>query len=384
MKRVIFVFMLVALSSTLCYGQGGDPYARRRVPSTFANLGSPPDGEMRYCSNCQATSPCTSGGSGAVAERVAGAWNCSTGGSGTGDVAGPASSSDNAISRFDGTDGKHLQNSSASVDDAGVLTATGGLFSGLTASRAVVTDGSKNLSSSAVTATELGYLSGVTSAIQSQLGLKANLSGGNTFSGDQIVGTGNFAFTDLNPTLLNIHAGGSPNLTIGQTDGSGTGILFQVRGSNRWMISGPGHFQPIADNTVQIGNGVNLDPAQIGTVILVARTSIKLGSKVVDHSTAPTLSGFGTSPSVVANSGSAAFEINVGTGGTANTGTITLPAASVGWVCVAQDVTNPDSFVTAQTGGTTTTATLKNYSRTTGAAIAWTASDILRVSCRAY
>lgn len=45
-------------------------------------------------------------------------------------------------------------------------------ITGLTASRAVVTDGSKNLTSSVVTSTELGYLAGVTSAIQTQLNAK--------------------------------------------------------------------------------------------------------------------------------------------------------------------------------------------------------------------
>lgn len=44
--------------------------------------------------------------------------------------------------------------------------------SGLTASRAVVTDGSKKLVSSGTTSTELGYVSGVTSAIQTQLNAK--------------------------------------------------------------------------------------------------------------------------------------------------------------------------------------------------------------------
>lgn len=82
MRRLVLLVVLLAVFSALAYGQGGDPYAWRRVPSTFANLGTPPDGEMRYCSDCQATSPCTSGGTGAAAERVAGAWNCSTGGSG--------------------------------------------------------------------------------------------------------------------------------------------------------------------------------------------------------------------------------------------------------------------------------------------------------------
>ncbi|MDD4986341.1 MAG: glycosyl hydrolase family 28-related protein, partial [Dehalococcoidales bacterium] len=42
--------------------------------------------------------------------------------SGLGDVTGPASSTDNAIARFDGTGGKTLQNSSVTIDDTGNLT----------------------------------------------------------------------------------------------------------------------------------------------------------------------------------------------------------------------------------------------------------------------
>jgi hypothetical protein len=52
---------------------------------------------------------------------------------------------------------------------------TGLTVSGLTASRVVVTDGAKALASSAVTATELGYVSGVTGAIQTQLDAKQPL-----------------------------------------------------------------------------------------------------------------------------------------------------------------------------------------------------------------
>lgn len=101
--------------------------------------------------------------------------------------------------------------------------------------------------------------------------------------------------------------------------------------------------------------------------------------------TAPTISsGFGTSPSIVAYNGTAAFTINVGIGGAASTGVIGLPAATTGWAVTVQNLTNPDSFVTAQTATTTTTASLKNYSRTTGLAIAWTASDVLLVKAMAY
>lgn len=47
------------------------------------------------------------------------------------------------------------------------------VIAGLTASRAVVTDGSGTLASASTTATEIGYVSGVTSAIQTQLNAKA-------------------------------------------------------------------------------------------------------------------------------------------------------------------------------------------------------------------
>lgn len=45
-------------------------------------------------------------------------------GAGSGDVVGPASSADNAIARFDGTSGKIVQNSSATIDDSGNVSAT--------------------------------------------------------------------------------------------------------------------------------------------------------------------------------------------------------------------------------------------------------------------
>jgi len=59
---------------------------------------------------------------------------------------------------------------------------TGASFSGLTALRAVVTDGSKNLASSIISAVELGYLVGATDTVQEQLNLKAPLASP-TFTG---------------------------------------------------------------------------------------------------------------------------------------------------------------------------------------------------------
>ncbi len=50
--------------------------------------------------------------------------NLASGGGGAGNVTGPASSTDNAITRYDGATGKLIQNSLATVDDAGNVSAT--------------------------------------------------------------------------------------------------------------------------------------------------------------------------------------------------------------------------------------------------------------------
>lgn len=55
-----------------------------------------------------------------------------SGGSGSGDVVGPASATDNAIARFDATTGKLIQNSSATIDDSGNISALGLALSSMT------------------------------------------------------------------------------------------------------------------------------------------------------------------------------------------------------------------------------------------------------------
>jgi len=43
---------------------------------TFLALGTPSNGTEYYCSDCNKATPCTSGGSGAFAKRINGAWDC--------------------------------------------------------------------------------------------------------------------------------------------------------------------------------------------------------------------------------------------------------------------------------------------------------------------
>ncbi len=112
--------------------------------------------------------------------------------------------------------------------------------------------------------------------------------------------------------------------------------------------------------------------------------------KTVFSDTAPTIaSGFGTSPSIVASNGAVAFTVNVGTGGSASAGVITMPAAATGWNCQVADRTaqaaNAADRRTVQTATTTTSITVQNQTISTGAALAWTASDILQIGpCAAY
>ena len=110
-------------------------------------------------------------------------------------------------------------------------TFSGTITTPLTASRAMVTGASNELAVSAVTATELGYVSGVTSAIQTQLNAKGvgdmTLSGVQTVTGAKTFGTiggtvGKFilAGSTSGSTIVNAAAvAGSTTITLpGATD----------------------------------------------------------------------------------------------------------------------------------------------------------------------
>lgn len=121
-----------------------------------------------------------------------------------------------------------------------------------------------------------------------------------------------------------------------------------------------------------VGNFQTLVGASTGNVFYIALS--------------PTISsGFGGTPSIPSNNGTAAFRLNVGTGGAATSGVIGLPAATTGWNCFCSDITTQSATVDVcrQTASATNTATIGNFN-SSGAAAAWVASDILAVSCFAY
>jgi len=171
-------------------------------------------------------------------------------------------------------------------------------------------------------------------------------------------------------TVLARTAAGKISLT-------GTTPMFQLGGTTS---SFPAIKQSGALIQFRLADDSGFAQLTASTVNLSASLS---GTSPLIFVAAPTISsGFGTSPSVASNNGTAAFTINVGTGGTANTGVIGLPTATNGWNCYATDITtnNATAFITKQTATTTTTATISNFT-TAGVLGAWAASDILQVSC---
>jgi len=116
----------------------------------------------------------------------------------------------------------------------------------LTASRAMTTDASGFASASAVTSTELGYLSGVTSAIQTQLGSKANTDlsnvAGTAVSADLIFGVavvGNVGTRDHGPGAgntepMSVFSGSNSS----GTNGTSSGSLSLYTGSANAGVSG--------------------------------------------------------------------------------------------------------------------------------------------------
>jgi hypothetical protein len=77
---LILTLLFLLASGTLAQfggsSGGGNGTATQFSITAFANLATPPSSGVRYCSNCNAVNPCTTGGTGAFAFRVGSQWNC--------------------------------------------------------------------------------------------------------------------------------------------------------------------------------------------------------------------------------------------------------------------------------------------------------------------
>jgi hypothetical protein len=81
MKRLIYILLTILLIVIVVWSQpgsrgGGNGVATQFSFVQFANLGTPPDGGVRWCTDCNPVNPCTGAGSGAMAFRAISQWNC--------------------------------------------------------------------------------------------------------------------------------------------------------------------------------------------------------------------------------------------------------------------------------------------------------------------
>lgn len=143
----------------------------------------------------------------------------------SGDVVGPASSTDNAVARFDGTSGKIIQNSAVTIaDTTGDI--TGGKYNGLTVSTTTgtftLTNGKTFAVQNTVTlagtdSTTMTFPS--TSATIAGLSISQSFTGANTFynSTGQTFGTGT---STQDGFIVGGRAGGSSSYRITFTPGT--------------------------------------------------------------------------------------------------------------------------------------------------------------------
>jgi hypothetical protein len=139
------------VTGTLPIGNGGT-----------GNTATPTNGQLLIGNGSGFSIATLTAGSGiTVTNSSGGITIAATGGGGSGDVTGPASSTDNAVVRFDGTTGKLIQNSAVTIaDSTGDI--TGGKYNGLTVSTSTgtltVANGSSLITSGAnsITLTSTG------------------------------------------------------------------------------------------------------------------------------------------------------------------------------------------------------------------------------------
>jgi hypothetical protein len=203
----------------------------------------------------------------------------------------------------------------------------------------------------------------------------------------------------------NLTFAGTITFTGGVTINSSSGLTFlngttltDPSGSGKLLVAGTTPMLQLGGTTTSFpawkrssNNFYARDAADVGYVSVVADefqaiTKFTLASMLL-HTQAPTISsGFGSSPSISASNGAAAFVVNVGTGGSATNGVVSMPTAATGWVAICIDLTAAAGHTglrTVQTASATNSITIESQN-SAGAATAWATGSLVRVIALAY
>lgn len=135
-------------------------------------------------------------------------------------------------------------------------------------------------------------------------------------------------------------------------------------------------------------NASNLSLATGGVVALSSSGGFNMAAPAMINTAPSAPSSCGTSPAVTNANGTVAWKVTGGTGGAATGCTVTMPTATNGWNChitnVTQTAANRADRDTRQTASTTTSVTWQYVTVSTGAATAFTASDVFIGICAGY
>lgn len=234
-----------------------------------------------------------------------------------------------------------------------------------------------------------GQVQNLTNSLQNTL---VNTGGGNLATGAGVVAIGPGSGSCAAATRSVLIGGASSAGSNGGAKGCNQMIVL---GGNTGNVGITGHHAIIMGDGVGltnctnnvsyilIGNGNESTPVDC---IAGVNSQMNISNTIIQSTAPPTISsGFGTSPTVPAGFSTAAFQINVGTGGTASTGVVKMGNGNMphGWACDATNITNSATSVVACVAGVNL-LTLTNYSRTTGAVTAWAASDIITVQASGF
>lgn len=116
-KRIFLLIILILICNSISYSQATGPAKNIRFGATDPATCTANIGQVFFNTTSDQLKICT----------ATNTWTALAAGAGSGDFVGPASSTDNAVVRFDGTGGKTGQNSVVLIGDTGNFTGVGTL-----------------------------------------------------------------------------------------------------------------------------------------------------------------------------------------------------------------------------------------------------------------
>jgi len=314
-------------------------------------------------------------------------WNPSTGSLGATTFVGALTG--NVTGNVSGSSGSTTGNAATATNfNNGTSSSSGGTVTATTFSGA--------LSGNASTATTAGT---VTTAAQPAITSVGALTGGSIGSGFGAINIGSNSLTAgaISGTTGTFSGGGTDKVAI-LTSTAGAYATFQKGITDKGYIGlglgGAGAttdsmvVRGVADVQIAAGSSTIVSTFSSTGLAVTGTTSstsfADSGGHLIISSTAPTIaSGFGTSPSILANN-TAAFRVTVGTAiSTTYSGTLTMPAAPNGWVCNVQNVSTP-TISSRQVASSTTSVSISDFNSSTNALVQWLTGDVLLFQCTAF